>query len=157
MRKTFLFLDTVYNKVDTKGRVSLPADYRSIVKELNSEIVCYRSLTAPCIEGCVEDLLEKLAAEIETSTDFFSQTQDDLTNLIFCDVKRFTFDSTGRIVLSEKLLKHANITDTAVFVGKGRKFQIWSPENWEQEEKRIREQVLKNRPVLNASKVGESK
>ena len=102
-------------------------------------------------------MLEKLAAEIETSTDFFSQTQDDLTNLIFGDAKRFTFDSTGRIVLSEKLLKHANITDTAVFVGKGRKFQIWSPENWEQEEKRIREQVLKNRPVLNASKVGESK
>ena len=157
MRKTFLFLDTVYNKVDTKGRVSLPADYRSIVKELNSEIVCYRSLTSPCIEGCVEDLLEKLAAEIETSTDFFSQTQDDLTNLIFGDAKRFTFDSTGRIVLSEKLLKHANITDTAVFVGKGRKFQIWSPENWEQEEKRIREEVLKNRPVLNSSKAGESK
>ena len=71
--------------------------------------------------------------------------------------KRFTFDSTGRIVLSEKLLKHANITDTAVFVGKGRKFQIWSPENWEQEEKRIREEVLKNRPVLNSSKAGESK
>lgn len=157
MRKTFLFLDTVYNKVDTKGRVSLPADYRSIVKELNSEIVCYRSLTAPCIEGCIEDLLEKLASEIETSTDFFSQTQDDLTNLIFGDAKRFAFDSTGRIVLSEKLLKHANITDTAVFVGKGRKFQIWNPENWEQEEARIRAEVMKNRPVLNSQKAGEIK
>ncbi|MBQ7303364.1 MAG: division/cell wall cluster transcriptional repressor MraZ [Alphaproteobacteria bacterium] len=157
MRKTFLFLDTVYNKVDTKGRVSLPADYRAIVKELNSEIVCYRSLTSPCIEGCVEDLLEKLASEIETSTDFFSQTQDDLTNLIFGDAKRFTFDSTGRIVLSEKLLKHANITDTAVFVGKGRKFQIWNPQNWEAEEARVREQVLKNRPVLNVQKTGDAK
>ncbi len=157
MRKTFLFLDTVYNKVDTKGRVSLPADYRSIVKELNSEIVCYRSLTAPCIEGCIEDLLEKLASEIETSTDFFSQTQDDLTNLIFGDAKRFAFDSTGRIVLSEKLLKHANITDTAVFVGKGRKFQIWNPENWEQEEARIRAEVMKNRPVLNSQKAGDVK
>ena len=157
LRKTFLFLDTVYNKVDTKGRVSLPADYRAIVKELNSEIVCYRSLTSPCIEGCVEDLLEKLASEIETSTDFFSQTQDDLTNLIFGDAKRFTFDSTGRIVLSEKLLKHANITDTAVFVGKGRKFQIWNPQNWEAEEARVREQVLKNRPVLNVQKTGDTK
>ena len=152
-----MFLDTVYNKVDSKGRVSLPADYRSIVKELNSEIVCYRSLTAPCIEGCVEDLLEKLASEIETSTDFFSQTQDDLTNLIFGDAKRFTFDSTGRIVLSEKLLKHAGITDTAVFVGKGRKFQIWNPQNWEAEEARIRAEVLKNRPVLNSAKTGENK
>ena len=99
-------------------------------------------------------MLEKLAAEIETSTDFFSQTQDDLTNLIFGDAKRFTFDSTGRIVLTEKLLKHAGITDTAVFVGKGRKFQIWNPENWEKEEARIRAEIAKKRPVLNTAKTG---
>lgn len=154
MRKTFLFMDTVINKVDAKGRVSLPADYRAIVKELNSEIVCYRSLSAPCIEGCVEDLLEKLAAEIENLTDFFSQTQDDLTNLIFGDARRFTFDSTGRIVLTEKLLQHAEITDTAVFVGKGRKFQIWNPQNWAKEEARIRAEVMKKRPVLNTGKCG---
>ena len=148
MRKTFLFLDTIANKVDAKGRVSLPADYRAIVKELSTEIVCYRSLTSPCIEGCPEELLEKLASDMENSLDFFSQEQDDLTNLIFGDAKRFTFDSTGRIVLSEKLLKHAGITDTAVFVGKGRKFQIWNPDKWAEEESRIRAEVLKKRPSL---------
>lgn len=62
MRKTFLFMDTVVNKVDTKGRVSLPSDYRAIVKELSTEIVCYRSLTSPCIEGCPEELLENWPA-----------------------------------------------------------------------------------------------
>ncbi len=148
MRKTFLFMDTVLNKVDAKGRVSLPADYRAIVKETGSEIVCYRSLSSPCIEGCLEDLLDKLATQMEDSLDFFSATQDDLTNLVFGDAKRYPFDSTGRVMLSEKLLKHAQITDSAVFVGKGRKFQIWNPENWEKEEKRIREQVLKVRPSL---------
>ena len=148
LRKTFLFMDTITNKVDAKGRVSLPSDYRAIVKELSTEIVCYRSLTSPCIEGCLEDLLDKLATDMENSLDFFSQTQDDLTNLIFGDAKRFAFDSTGRIVLTEKLLNHAQITDTAVFVGKGRKFQIWNPENWEKEEARIRAEVLKNRPSL---------
>lgn len=148
MRKTFLFMDTIINKVDAKGRVSLPSDYRAIVKELSTEIVCYRSLTSPCVEGCLEDLLEKLASDMETSLDFFSQTQDDLTNLIFGDARRFPFDSTGRINLSEKLLEHAQITDTAVFVGKGRKFQIWSLENWKKEEARIRAEVLKNRPTL---------
>ncbi len=148
MRKTFLFMDTVLNKVDAKGRVSLPADYRAIVKETGSEIVCYRSLSAPCIEGCLEDLLDKLATQIEDSLDFFSAEQDDLTNLVFGDAKRYPFDSTGRILLSEKLLKHAQISNSAVFVGKGRKFQIWNPENWEKEEKRIREQVLKVRPSL---------
>ena len=148
MRKTFLFLDTVINKVDAKGRVSLPSDYRTIVKELGTEIVCYRSLTSPCIEGCTEDLLEKLAANIENSTDFFSEIQDDLTNLVFGDAKRFSFDSTGRIMLSEKLLKHAEITDTAVFIGKGRKFQIWSLDNWNKEETRLREKIKNQRPIL---------
>lgn len=155
MRKVFLFMDTVTNKVDAKGRVSLPSDYRAIVKELSTEIVCYRSLSAPCIEGCLEDTLDKLATEIENSTDFFSETQDNLTNLIFGDAKRFPFDSTGRIVLTEKLLKHAGITDTAVFVGKGRKFQIWNPENWAKEEARIRAEVMKNRPVLKQNREAE--
>ncbi|MBQ4399754.1 MAG: division/cell wall cluster transcriptional repressor MraZ [Alphaproteobacteria bacterium] len=152
MRKVFLFMDTVINKVDAKGRVSLPADYRAIVKELSTEIVCYRSLSAPCIEGCLEETLDKLANVIEDATDFFSETQDNLTNLIFGDARRFTFDSTGRIMLSEKLLKHAGITDTAVFVGKGRKFQIWNPQNWAKEEARIRAEVMKNRPVLKTGK-----
>ena len=155
MRKVFLFMDTIINKVDAKGRVSLPSDYRAIVKELLTEIVCYRSLSALCIEGCLEDTLDKLATEIENSTDFFSETQDNLTNLIFGDAKRFPFDSTGRIVLTEKLLKHASITDTAVFVGKGRKFQIWNPENWAKEESRIRDEVMKNRPVLKQNREAE--
>lgn len=156
MRKTFLFMDTVINKVDAKGRVSLPSDYRAIVKETSNEIVCYRSLTSPCIEGCLEDLLDKLASDMENSLDFFSQEQDELTNLVFGDAKRYPFDSTGRIMLSEKLLKHAGISDMAVFVGKGRKFQIWNPENWEKEEARIRAEVLKNRPSLRINN-GEGK
>ena len=145
-------MDTVINKVDAKGRVSLPSDYRAIVKELSTEIVCYRSLYAPCIDGCLEEILDKLANVIEDATDFFSETQDNLTNLIFGDARRFTFDSTGRIMLSEKLLKHAGITDTAVFVGKGRKFQIWNPQNWAKEEARIRAEVMKNRPILKVNK-----
>ncbi|MBR4106507.1 MAG: division/cell wall cluster transcriptional repressor MraZ [Alphaproteobacteria bacterium] len=148
MRKTFLFLDTTENKVDTKGRVSLPADWRAIVKDSEAEIVCYRSLSNPCIEGCLEDMLEKLANEMENSLDFFSEEQDDISNLIFGDAKRYPFDSTGRIMLSEKLLKHAQITDSAVFVGKGRKFQIWNPQNWAKEEQRVREKLLKTRPII---------
>ena len=146
--RTFLFMDTIANKVDAKGRVSLPSDYRAIVKELSTDIVCYRSLSSPCIEGCTEELLDRLASDMENSLDFFSQTQDELTNLIFGDARRFAFDSTGRIMLSEKLLKHAEITDTAVFVGKGRKFQIRNPENWAREEARIRAEVCKKRPSL---------
>lgn len=96
-------------------------------------------------------MLDKLADEMDSNLDFFSETQDEISNLLFGDSKRYPFDSTGRIMLSEKLLKHAEITDTAVFVGKGRKFQIWNPQNWEKEEQRIRTAVLKNRPSIKKS------
>ncbi|MFI3242115.1 MAG: division/cell wall cluster transcriptional repressor MraZ [Alphaproteobacteria bacterium] len=152
MLKGFLFIDTIKNKVDAKGRVSIPSEYRDIAKNQNSSIVLYRSLVSPCIEGCLESLLEKLADDIENTTDFFSQEQDDLTNLIFGDAKKFDFDSTGRVLLTEKLLAHAEISDEAIFVGKGKKFQIWNTTNWQQEETKIRANALKNRPTLRGVK-----
>ena len=75
----------------------------------------------------------------------FSSEQDDLTSLIYADAKEFPFDSTGRIVLSEKLMKHAGITDKAAFVGKGRTFQIWNPDLYAKEEEKIRARALQNR------------
>jgi MraZ protein len=51
-------------------------------------------------------------------------------------------------MLTDKLLKHVGITDSAVFVGKGRKFQIWNPDNWAIEEQKIREKVRAHRPTL---------
>jgi MraZ protein len=147
-RKRALFFDTIINKVDAKGRVSLPSEYRAIVKEQDTSIVCYRSFTRPCIEGCTEDMMENLANDILTTHDFFSEEQDELTDLIFGDAKRVSFDTTGRTVLSEKFLKHAGIKDKAVFVGKGNKFQIWNEEDWEREQEAIRERALRRRPFL---------
>jgi MraZ protein len=147
-KKRPLFFDTITNKVDAKGRVSLPSDYRAIVKEFDTSIVCYRSFTRPCIEGCTEGMMENLANDILTTHDFFSEEQDELTDLIFGDAKKVSFDSTGRTLLSEKFLKHAGIKDKAVFVGKGNKFQIWNEKDWEKEQEEIRQRALRRRPFL---------
>ncbi|MBR7158999.1 MAG: division/cell wall cluster transcriptional repressor MraZ [Alphaproteobacteria bacterium] len=146
--KTTLFFDTITNKVDSKGRVSVPADYRARIENGETELVAFRSFVYPCIECCTSDLLEKMAAGIEAGMAMFSQEQDELTSLIYADAKEFSFDSTGRIMLTPKLLAHAEITDSAVFVGKGRTFQIWNPENYAKEEARIRAKALKQRPIL---------
>ena len=41
------------------------------------------------------------------------------------------FDSEGRILLSSKLLKHAKIKNSMLFVGQGKTFQIWEPSTFE--------------------------
>lgn len=148
LRNRTLFFDTIANKVDAKGRVSVPADYRALIENKNTELVAFRSFVYPCIECCTSEILEKIAANIETTSDMFSEEQDEITSLIYADAKEFTIESTGRIMLTEKLLKHAQITDTAVFVGKGKTFQIWNPENYALQEKKIREKALQKRPTL---------
>ena len=145
VRKKNLFLDTIVNKVDAKGRVSIPADYRALLEQQETELVAFRSFTSACIECCTAEMMERLANEIDRSFDTFSSEQDDLTGLIYADAKEFPFDSTGRIVLTEKLMKHANITDKAAFVGKGRTFQIWNPDAYAEEEEKIRARALQKR------------
>lgn len=141
-RKYSLFLDTTVNKVDAKGRVSIPADYRALLEQQETELVAFRSFTSPCIECRTSEIMEKMANDIENTFDAFSNEQDDITGLIFSDAKEFPFDSTGRIVLSEKLIRHAGITDKALFVGKGRTFQIWNPDTYQEKEDEMRRNAL---------------
>ena len=54
------FIGTFENKIDSKGRISVPATFRAVInaKSLNS-VICYSSLTGPCIEGCGLDRIER--------------------------------------------------------------------------------------------------
>ena len=149
VKKSCLFLDTITNKIDTKGRVSIPADYRVILDEKQTELVLYRSFTQPCIEGCTAELLEHIAGDIDQAFDTFSKEQNELTTLIYADSKTFQFDSTGRISLTTKLMAHAELTDSAVFVGKGKTFQIWHPDLFDEYMKNLRQKAGQNPLTLS--------
>ena len=47
------------------------------------------------------------------------------------NILKHQFDSEGRILLTKKLLKHAKIKSSMLFVGLGKTFQIWEPTNFE--------------------------
>lgn len=149
-----LFLSTFVNKVDRKGRVSVPATFRATLGRTDfSGIICYRSFVSPCIEGCSLDFLQRLSDSAQ-NFDAFSTEQDDLASLIFADARQLPWDPEGRIVLPEDVLAHAGITEQAAFVGKGQTFQIWEPEAYRAVEAEIRARALKNRPTLPLKKPG---
>ncbi len=144
-----LFVSTFTNKVDRKGRVSVPASFRAALStQLFAGIVVYPSFTSTAIEGCGTDFLEDLAASAEASFDRFSTEQDDLNTLIFASSHQLAWDPEGRVVLPEEILAHARIAEQAAFVGKGRTFQIWEPEALKVHQAEARERALKNRPQL---------
>lgn len=123
-----LFLSTFINKVDRKGRVSVPAPFRAqIVGQTFNGIVTFRSYRQPAIEACGIDRMTNLSESLD-ELDQFSEAQDDLAATIFADAHQLQFDSEGRVMLPSLLVEHANITDAAAFVGRGATFQIWEPE-----------------------------
>ena len=123
-----VFIGTFENKVDRKGRVSVPAPFRQAVATQSFQgIVAFRSYRATAIEACGIDFMERLNESV-AEMDLFSDAQDDLAATIFADSHQLAFDSEGRIVLPAVMAEHARITDRAAFVGKGSIFQIWQPE-----------------------------
>ncbi|MTJ82053.1 MAG: division/cell wall cluster transcriptional repressor MraZ [Telmatospirillum sp.] len=144
-----LFVSTYVNKIDRKGRVSVPATFRAALgSPTQQSLVLYPSFTLPAIEGCGIEFLEQLAESTSTSFDLFSTEQDDINTLIFSSSHQLAWDPEGRIILPEEVIAHANITEFAAFVGKGRTFQVWEPEALKAHTAEARARALKNRPQI---------
>ncbi len=147
-----LFLSSYENRLDTKGRISVPASFRaSLVNEKFAGVVLYRSFTSNCIEGLSMARMEQLAAATDKMGVFDSEL-DDLSAMLFADARPLAFDVTGRIVIPEDLLKHAGIKDKAVFVGRGNSFQIWNPEAFRKAQDKSLQNLRATRPNL---KIGD--
>ncbi len=123
-----LFTSTFVNKVDKKGRVSVPASFRmALASQSFAGVVVFPSFVHQAIEGAGYELLERLAQSVE-QFDPFTDEHDAFSTTIFGDSHQLSFDSEGRILLPEPLLSHASITTSAAFLGRGGTFQIWEPE-----------------------------
>ena len=71
-----LFLSTFINKIDSKGRVSVPAQFRQSLNNKDfSGIVIYESFVNDCIEGCDIDRIKLLSESID-NLDPFSEERD---------------------------------------------------------------------------------
>ena len=126
-----MFLSTFENKLDKKGRVSVPASFRSYLSNMGyNGVICYPSFNNQSIEAWPQDRIEKISNTIDTLNPF-EEKKDYFATSILSESINLQFDSEGRILLTKKLLKHAKITSSMIFVGLGKTFQIWEPTNFE--------------------------
>ena len=122
-----MFLSTYENKLDKKGRVSVPASFRSYLSNLGyNGVICYPSFNNQSIEAWPQDRIEKISNTID-SLNPFEEKRDFFATSVLSESINLQFDSEGRISLTPKLIKHAKIKKSMVFVGQGKTFQIWEP------------------------------
>lgn len=148
-----LFLSTFVNKVDKKGRVSVPAPFRaSLASESYQGFIAFRSHKHDAIECCSYSRMEQLSQSVD-SLDMFSDEQDDFTAAIFADSVQVPFDGDGRIVLPKKLVDYIGSSSEVSFVGRGATFQIWLPEKFDAAQTASRERMKEARSTLKLAKV----
>jgi len=156
-----LFVGTIVNKVDRKGRVSVPASFRAALgDQIAAGIYAFRSYRQPIIEACGQDFMMQISEGLY-DLDLFSEEHEDLASSILGDAHALTLDGEGRIVLPRDLSEYAEIGEVAAFVGQGPRFQIWEPGRLdvykEQARERARRQGMTIRLKSGQGRDGESR
>lgn len=129
------FVGSYSHSLDAKKRVFIPAKFR---EELGNEFYITRKFDPYLSVYTAEDWAEF----VETISRLPESEATELQEYLLGVAQKCTPDSNGRIILDEKLMKHAEIDKNLVFVGAGRQIKIWAEEAWnERESKRNTESI----------------
>lgn len=121
------------NRIDRKGRVSVPKTFRDFLQTQGGflGVYAYGLISEPGIEGCGETFMARVAESVE-QLGMFSDDHDRFALALLESAHQLPFDPEGRITLPADLVEHAGLETEVLFVGRGRRFQIWSPSTYQQ-------------------------
>ncbi|GAB4181325.1 MAG: transcriptional regulator MraZ [Thalassobaculales bacterium] len=146
------FIGTFVNRLDSKGRVSVPAPFRSVLEAQGGggRVVLVRSFKAARLDGYTTSFFDDQVLPSLYEQDLFSDESNDLAMTFLGEAEPLPLDDNGRIVLRESLMQHAGISDQVAFLGAGLSFQVWEPKALEAEKAaafaRARDNGLSFRP-----------
>jgi MraZ protein len=144
------FMGTHVSRLDSKGRVSIPAPFRAVLKkapEGDTSLILRQSHKQRCIEAWPAHVFHSLAASLQ-QLDVFGDDQEDLAFTIYGGAAEIEPDRDGRVVLPDTLARYAELGDSVAFVGTGRMFQLWEPAAAERRRAEANERVVARKLTL---------
>jgi len=144
------FVSHFTNRFDAKGRISIPASFRSVLaKDGFDGLYLHPSLDTPALDCGGNALLSEIDALLATMP-AFSEPRDVFATALLGTSEILRPDSEGRVILSEPSRAFAGLTGDAVFVGQGHKFQIWAPDRFRAHLEEAKTRVRQLRADLGA-------
>lgn len=143
------FIGSHTNKIDAKGRVSTPADFRKALEGAPFHgVVCFPAFTGQVIDGGGLDLLDAMMEMIER-LDPYGDDREEFELTVMGESRKLPFDGDGRIILPEEFRAYAGLDTHATFVGRGARFQIWNPDVYAETVARARPALREKRHLLH--------
>ena len=154
-----LLVGRYINKIDRKGRVSVPKPFRDALQPSNggsAGVYAYPLFKDAAVEACDEDYMTRVAESVD-DLNMFSRDQDELAMVLLESAHQLPFDPEGRVVLPAELIACAGIDGEALFVGRGRRFQIWNPDTYQESRREVVERIKTGGPTLKLRPQGHER
>ncbi|HOM66486.1 MAG: cell division protein MraZ [Chloroflexi bacterium ADurb.Bin120] len=123
------FFGRYEHTIDEKGRITIPSEYREV---LGDSVYVTQGFDGN-LQAFHIQMFERLSEQLR-SIGFLSPNSRLLRRLLFSNAKQINFDSAGRILIPAFLRETANLETTAMVVGMGEFFEIWTPERWQDQQ-----------------------
>jgi MraZ protein len=121
-----MFLGRFNHTVDEKGRLAIPARFRS---ELQAGLVITRG-TDRCLSVYPLSTWETLAAKLD-ALPMGDANARNLRRAAFAAAEPAELDKQGRIILPERLRAYANLEGNVAVVGMNTFLELWDLQTWE--------------------------
>jgi MraZ protein len=121
------FVSQFTNRLDAKGRVSIPAPFRGLLAKDGYEgLYVHPALDFPTLDCGGHALLREIDSLMERLP-AYSEERDYFATALMGASEILKVDTEGRIILTDRMRDITSISDQVAFVGHGHKFQIWEP------------------------------
>lgn len=138
------FLSNATNRVDAKGRVSVPSAFRNILSASGiEELYCFQDFHYPAINVGGPELLARFERRL-SELDPFAPEASRMSLLIHGGGIYMKLDSEGRLTVTDFIRSFTGIEGEVTFVGRADYFQLWRPEGFLEAQNAAREE-LRNR------------
>jgi MraZ protein len=124
------FVSHFTNRLDAKGRVSIPASFRQVLARDGFEgLYVHPALDVAALDAGGTQLIASID-QILSRFSPFSAEWEALSTALNGTSEILKLDGEGRIQITESLKTHAGLGEQITFVGLGHKFQLWEPERF---------------------------
>jgi len=151
-----MFLSRFTNALDVKGRVSVPADFRTVVAldgikhgDDFDGIIVWPSLEGKWLEGGGMALM-RAKQSVLNSLEPHDHSRIAFERAYFGESFRLSFDANGRVSLPKNLAEFAGLDKQVTFVGLGERFEIWDADAYSSKAKQVRKLAKESRQALYA-------
>jgi MraZ protein len=124
------FVSTFTNRLDAKGRVSIPASFRAVLAVDGFDgLYCCPTLDRNAVDAGGNRFRRTIGVSLQ-NFEPFSEDHEYLSTTLIGESEILKIDQDGRVVLSDAIKVHTGIGDRITFVGQGYKFQLWEPDRF---------------------------